>query len=207
MDKRIKPIPKTKRGRERRAQILDAAEEVFSEIGFNAASIADITKRAGTAQGTLYIYFNSKEEIFREVMLELGRQIRQVASNATEDSTDRIDAEIRGLDAYLRFVVRRPSTYRIVQQCAVVDRATWREFYQTVTDNYSSNLQAAADRGELAFGDAEVRAWIMIGIATVMGERVSDWGNSNDIDRIVNEFSSLLRFGIAKRDGDSLNKQ
>ncbi len=200
-----KPQPKTKRGRERRAQILAAAEDVFSEMGFTAASIADITRRAGTAQGTLYLYFDSKDEIFREVMLDLGRQIRRESSRAIEDATDRIDAEIRGLETYLRFVVRRPSVYRIVQQCAVVDRTTWREFYQTVFDRYVPHLQAAADREELSQGDAEVRAWMMIGIFTLMGERVSDWDNGKDIDRIVTEFSSLLRYGIAPRDEPTSN--
>lgn len=200
MDTIEKPTPKTKRGRERRAQILAAAEDIFSEIGFTAASIADITRRAGTAQGTLYLYFNSKEEIFREVMLDLGRRIRRESSLAVEDATDRIDAEIRGLEAYLRFVVRRPSVYRIVQQCAVVDRVAWREFYQTVFDHYSANLHTAEENGELSHGDPEVRAWMMIGISTIMGERVSDWGNAEDIDRITKGFSSLLRFGIARHE-------
>lgn len=197
MDIIEKPVPKTKRGRERRAQILAAAEEVFSEMGFTAASIADITRRAGTAQGTLYLYFTSKEEIFREVMLDLGRQVRRDSSQAIAGAANRIDAEIIGLEAYLRFVVRRPSVYRIVQQCAVVDKVAWRRFYQSIFDSYSANLQAAEERGELRPGDPEVRAWLLIGISTIMGERVSDWDNAKDIDRIVKEYASLLRHGLA----------
>ena len=46
---------------ERRAKILAAAEQVIGEKGFNAASIADITRKAETALGTFYIYFSSKE--------------------------------------------------------------------------------------------------------------------------------------------------
>ena len=68
--------PKTKRGAARREALLRAAEAVIGEQGFAASSIADITRRAETALGTFYIYFSSKEEVFRELVLEMGRLTR-----------------------------------------------------------------------------------------------------------------------------------
>lgn len=53
--------PATKRGRDTRDAILRAAEEVIGARGFAAASIADITRAAGIAQGMFYIYFDGKE--------------------------------------------------------------------------------------------------------------------------------------------------
>lgn len=190
-------LPKTKRGQQRRRDLLAAAEDVFSEKGFMSASIADITRRAGTAQGTFYIYFESKDQLFREVMLELGRQIRFNAREATKGAKDRIDAEVIGLEAYLRFVTRRPSIYRIVQQCSVVDPETWRVFYSVFADAFEANFREAEKQGEVSPGDAEVRSWIMIALATTLGEQVSVGGKAGEIDRIMREVEALLRRGIS----------
>jgi AcrR family transcriptional regulator len=53
---------------ERPGQILDAALRVFSEKGLEAAKLEEIAARAGVSKGTIYLYFHSKEDLFREVV-------------------------------------------------------------------------------------------------------------------------------------------
>ncbi len=48
----------------KRDQILDGAKKVFAANGFDGASMNDITKAAGVSKGTIYVYFNNKEELF-----------------------------------------------------------------------------------------------------------------------------------------------
>src|SRR6478609_9345709 len=67
--------PTTRRGQRTRAALVEAAAEVFAEKQFLDTNVSDIAKRAGTAHGTFYRYFNSKEEIFREVALGLQRKM------------------------------------------------------------------------------------------------------------------------------------
>jgi AcrR family transcriptional regulator len=57
--------------RTRRDQILRAAERVFAERGYHNASIADVIDAAGAARGTFYLYFDSKQKIFGELLDEL----------------------------------------------------------------------------------------------------------------------------------------
>ncbi len=52
----------------RRQAILDAALIVFAERGFEAARLDDVATRAGVAKGTLYLYFDDKEDLFEEVI-------------------------------------------------------------------------------------------------------------------------------------------
>src|SRR5438309_10589365 len=47
-----------------RQAILDAAREVFSELGYETATVRDIIRRTGLAAGTFYNYYRSKEEVF-----------------------------------------------------------------------------------------------------------------------------------------------
>lgn len=59
--------PKSRKGALTRARLLEAAKQVFEESGFLDARISDIADRAGLSHGSFYHYFDSKEQIFREV--------------------------------------------------------------------------------------------------------------------------------------------
>jgi AcrR family transcriptional regulator len=52
----------------KRQQILDGARRLFLAEGFDAVSMADIAREAGVSKGTLYVYFESKEELFAELV-------------------------------------------------------------------------------------------------------------------------------------------
>ena len=53
---------------ERREHIMDASAEIFSRKGYRMASVSDIVDRAGIGRGTFYLYFDSKREIFLELI-------------------------------------------------------------------------------------------------------------------------------------------
>jgi AcrR family transcriptional regulator len=68
-----KPKPKTpvrRRKEARPGELLAAALELFVERGFAATKLEDIAARAGVSKGTLYLYFSSKEELFKAVIQE-----------------------------------------------------------------------------------------------------------------------------------------
>ena len=59
-----------RRKADRPGEIIAAALEVFSERGFAATRLDDVAKRAGLSKGALYLYFETKEELFRAVVGE-----------------------------------------------------------------------------------------------------------------------------------------
>ena len=59
--------PRSRKGAQTRSRLLEAAKAVFEEDGFLEARISDIAERAGLSHGSFYHYFDSKEQIFREV--------------------------------------------------------------------------------------------------------------------------------------------
>lgn len=69
-------VPSQERGRRRVALILDAAEEVFAESGFDAATNTEIAGRAGTSIGSVYQFFPNKEAIFDAVADRYLRRLR-----------------------------------------------------------------------------------------------------------------------------------
>src|ERR1044072_380059 len=57
-----------RRPEERPEEILDAAFDVFGEQGFARTRLEEVAQRAGVSKGTLYLYFDSKETLFREMV-------------------------------------------------------------------------------------------------------------------------------------------
>jgi AcrR family transcriptional regulator len=62
-----RPPPRSRKGERTRARLIDAAKHVFERDGFLEARIVDIAETAQLAPGSFYHYFDSKEQIFREV--------------------------------------------------------------------------------------------------------------------------------------------
>jgi AcrR family transcriptional regulator len=67
--------PRSQKGVRTRARLLDAAKEIFEEDGFLEARISDIAERAGLSHGSFYHYFDSKEEVFREIAEAVEEQL------------------------------------------------------------------------------------------------------------------------------------
>ena len=136
-------VPRTDRGSNTRRRLLEAAERVFAERGYHDASIVKITEAAGVAQGTFYIYFASKQEIFDEVVLDLNHRVRQAMAEASSQGTSRSDAERRGFEAFFRFTGEHPALYRIIRQAEFVSPHTLRLHYQRIVEGYVEGLNRA----------------------------------------------------------------
>jgi AcrR family transcriptional regulator len=112
----------TARGRRTRAALLEAAARVFSETPFAETRIADIAARAGVANGTFYTYFDSKEEIFREVAAAVLHAMltapRRDPGNVEGDPIRDVEYASR---AYFQVVVDNAVIARSVEQLGPTD--------------------------------------------------------------------------------------
>ncbi len=71
-------------GRRNVARLLDAALTVFAEQGYHAARVDDICRVADVAHGTFYLYFASKEDVFRSLLDDVVVEIRELAGELPE---------------------------------------------------------------------------------------------------------------------------
>jgi len=76
-----------KSAEKRKSEILDVAEQLFAEKGFDNASTNDIINRIGIARGTLYHHFRSKEEILDAIVERMTREKITRAAEIIEDNT------------------------------------------------------------------------------------------------------------------------
>lgn len=168
-------MPRTERGMRTRAALLAAAEAVFLDLGYHEASVVKITKRAGVSQGTFYLYFDSKKQVFDELVVDLNRRVRQAMSEGAATGRDRREAEHRGFEAFFRFTAEHPALYRIIRQAEFVSPEMHKLHYTRIVDGYVEALRRAAAEGELVDLDPIVTSWALMGIGEIVGMRWVLW--------------------------------
>ncbi|MET9045001.1 TetR/AcrR family transcriptional regulator [Streptomyces sp. NPDC002387] len=173
------------KGNRTRQRILDAAEAVFVELGYHDASIVKITEAAGVAQGTFYIYFPGKRELFEELVDDLNRRVRQAMTTASESGGSRLAAERAGFAAYFAFVAEHPGLYRIMRQAEFVAPHQLRQHYDRIVSGYTKRLRAAMDSGEIPPGEPELMAWALMGLGEMVGMRWVLWHDNEPVPENV----------------------
>ncbi len=184
--------PRTGKGSQTRRRLLEAAEQVFAERGYHDASIVKITEAAGVAQGTFYIYFEGKQQIFDELVIDLNHRVRQAMAEASSQGTTRSDAERRGFEAFFRFTGEHPALYRIIRQAEFVSPHTLRLHYQRIVEGYVEGLTRAKKSGEIADLDPDVVAWALMGVGELIGMRYVLWDEQRAIP--AHAFEETMRF-------------
>jgi AcrR family transcriptional regulator len=181
------------RGVETRQKLLDAAESVFAVLGYHDASIVKLTEAAGVGQGTFYLYFSSKKEIFDELVRDLNRRVRHAMKEASEQGTTRLESELLGFGAYFRFTTEHPGLYGIIRQAEFVSPEMLRYHYDKLSEGYVDALREAMERGETAQLDPEVTAWALMAAGEMIGMRWILWGDGTMPEHVERELARIVR--------------
>lgn len=188
--------PKTTRGQRTREKLLRAAEAEFGEKGFHTVGINDITRRAGVALGTFYVYFESKEEVFRALVFYMSHRVRGWVAERVADAPDRLTAERKGLEAFLEFTRKNPGLYRIISEAEFVANDAFVEHYMGFSKAYRENLESAGQRGEIRQGDYEIWSWAIMGMMVLLGLRYADWDRETPAAEVAAKVQDLIANGI-----------
>lgn len=153
--------PKFKRRKaDRPDEIVAAALEVFSEKGFAAARLEDIAARAGVSKGAIYLYFATKQDIFRAVVEQgVAPNLDALRAGLTAPTEDFAEL-LRGLVKGLAGVVASTSIGGIVKM-VIGESRNFPELAQAWHDQLvdpalgamMNAIAAAQARGELRPGD------------------------------------------------------
>ena len=101
---------------ERRTELLGAAVTLFDGKGFEATTVQDIAKVAGVAPGTVYLYFDSKERILRELHVQYHHTLQAEVAATVDEQLSRLGAGTsstrEALDAVVEAIVSAMQTHR-----------------------------------------------------------------------------------------------
>ncbi len=190
--------PKTKKGRETLNRIVSAAAQEFYEKGYHNASINDITRRAGVASGTFYVYFDGKYNLYKFLLLQCSHMIRKHQNQAVQNCASRREAEEVGQREWLKFVRENRYVYHIIWESLYIDKQLFTDYYVDFCHAYMRGIDAAKAAGEIrADIDSEVLAYALMGISHFLG---LNWGLFQDYptneEMVVESFMRIISSGI-----------
>jgi AcrR family transcriptional regulator len=67
----------TQRGRERREQLMERAARLFADQGYHPTSVSEVVESLGVGKGVFYWYFDSKEDLFKEILSSAQHDLRR----------------------------------------------------------------------------------------------------------------------------------
>ena len=192
--------PRSERGRRTLRKLLDAAAAEFGEKGFHDTSVTSITARAGTALGSFYTYFDSKDEIFRELVKDMSDRVRVTVGQALRPEMSAIETEEEALSAFLSFARQHKVIYRIIDEAEFVDPVSYRDHYETTARRIFERLVRASETGEFQEDVHEAHAWAIMGMNVFLGLRYSIWSDDETDQTVAAVARSLLERGILRRE-------
>jgi len=148
----------------KRRQIVEGARAVFLARGFDAASMGDIAKAAGVSKGTLYVYFEDKEELFAAIVQqECSHHAEGVFPLDTSDGDVESVLTQLGIESVKRLCrPEKASSLRIVIAIAERMPEIGKTFYETGPafgiKRLAAYLETQVQAGTLAIDDCEVAA-------------------------------------------------
>jgi AcrR family transcriptional regulator len=178
MDENVLSDAETALKESRKAEIVNAAIEVFTQKGYHRAKVSDITRKAGISIGTFYIHFQNKRDLFIEVVEEVFRHIvGDAAKNikGEEDLGKRL--VIRGRTFFVNYTRYAEILNQLRAEIASDEK--WPQeklnrMYKALTGPVIKEAREGIERGEIrAEVDPELLAFALTGLIEVMSFRIS----------------------------------
>lgn len=133
---------------DKRERILDAAVRVFASKSFYTATVAEIAREAGVADGTIYLYFKNKDDLliclFEERMGEINEGLQRAIA-AEQRPLEQLKAFIRH---HLREVVRRPDLAEVLIVELRQSAKLMKEYEATAFGAYLGIITSIVERGK-----------------------------------------------------------
>ncbi len=196
--------PRTESEPVRRAQLLRAARKVFRAKGYDGATVSEIVREAGVAQGTFYLYFPSKKDAAVSLVDGLMETMAQAVATAVESRTsfeDRLESMIA-------------ASFKVARKNADLFRLTFIGADETHPELHSQSpehasllrvitdlFRDAVDAGEMEGMDPEIAARLAIGLLQHAMLEAFVFGEGEESNRLEQGVSALLLNALGPRTG------
>lgn len=152
----------------RRAELVAAAAALFAEQGVGDTAVSDIVKTAGVAQGTFYLYFESKDDVICAVVEELIDRMVEHIEEALADPDRRAVEKLEAMAAALLEINDEPYEVELMaifhrpDNMPIHDRVM-RSLVPRLMPHLAAIIEQGVDEGDFVSEDPETSAWFVLG--------------------------------------------
>jgi AcrR family transcriptional regulator len=158
----------TQRGKDRRDQLMAFAAARFAEQGYHPTSVSEIVSGLGVGKGVFYWYFDSKEQLFLEILREAQTDLRRKQQQAIADEADPVRRIELGLRASLAWSEAHRDHNKLIQFAAT--EATFhgalRRGQDIAVADVVKHVKEAIAEGRIRDADPDLLAHAMVGVAS-----------------------------------------
>ncbi len=173
---------------ERRVQLLGAARETFGANGFTATSMNDIAVAAGVTKPVLYQHFESKHQLFLELLNETATKLISAIDAAVATATTGREKIEGAFSAYVHFFQETPTSYQVLYGEGVRTEPEFAEAHRAVIDSFHDFTAEHIDIDTL---DLDHRLLAATAIAGQLEAVVGHWLDAGQ-EQTVEDLSGLL---------------
>jgi AcrR family transcriptional regulator len=196
----------TQKRDERRGQLLAAAREIFGELGYHVATVDDITRRAGVAKGTFYLYYSEKKEIYYDLVRTFFQHIMDIGASVAHEVHTPAEFYARSEAAATRLLqvfAEHHSLARLAyRESASLDPHLERmmaDFYRRIALVEAENIKAGIRLGIFRTVDPLVTAYAHIGMVERVALSLHQEQHSPAPAHVVRELLSIAFEGLRAR--------
>jgi AcrR family transcriptional regulator len=190
----------------RRADLITAARDLFAARGYHETTVDDITRGAGVAKGTFYLYFGEKREVYHEVIRGFMQLIRDIGATIGESVATGnplaffAHAERAAHELMTIFMQNRDLARLAYREAMGLDpelEAMMRDFYRQIAEVAAKNIEVAMSLGIIRPCSPLLVAYAQIGMVErallALAESPADFPPP---DEVVREILHLAFEGI-----------
>lgn len=189
-----------------REQILDTAESVFSEHGFHDTSLKEIASRCEFSVGSIYTFFQNKENLFEEVLLRgiklQGHAMHQLAPEsmpASERLVTIAKLQIEHMQQHLAWNLIAIDTARITQIRGRVVPAAYQEYLREMVAFLREVIERGQREGTVREGDPGTLARLYYAVLTSYVTGTSMFGSAEGSPGDVDLYADFIRTSFSAR--------
>jgi AcrR family transcriptional regulator len=191
---------------ERRAQLVAAARDVFAEKGYHEATVDDITRKAGVAKGTFYLYFEEKREIYYDLVRTFLQHVKDIGAGVAREVHTAQEFYARAEAAAFQlvsvfvehFALARLAYRESMSLDAELERML-RDFYRDIARVEADNIRVGIELGLFRPVDPMICALAHIGMVERVALGLLAEKKPVDPQHVVRELLSIAFEGLRKR--------
>ena len=187
--------------------ILDATDRLLARYGYRKMTVEDIALEAGIGKGTIYLHFNSKEEVvlshIDRIVERLKQRLREIArSDATAAERLRLMLMTRVLfrfDSVQHYTQSLNDLLAALRPGLLARRA---QYFEAEAEIFAEVLRAGREAGELSFDDERVTAHALLQATNGLlpySLSASELGSRSEVSQRVAEVADLVLSGVVRR--------
>ena len=156
----------TPRGKERRHQLMAYAAARFAEGGFHPTSVAEIVSGLGVGKGVFYWYFDSKDQLFLEILKDAQQDLRRAQQHVIVDEPDPVRRIELGIRESMKWFAEHRDLVNLFQFAATEERfaPVLRRGQDVALADAVKHVKDGIVAGEIRDGEPEVLAHAILGV-------------------------------------------